>query len=47
MLLDFGARYANYNADLTRTIPVNGSFTKRQRSVYNAVSPRQRAATGC
>ena len=29
--------YANYNADLTRTIPVNGKFTKRQKEVYNAV----------
>lgn len=37
LLLDFGARYANYNADLTRTIPVNGRYTTRQRQVYNAV----------
>lgn len=44
VLLDFGARYANYNADLTRTIPVNGRFTKRQRDVYNAVLRVQRAA---
>ena len=44
VLLDFGARYANYNADLTRTIPVNGRFTKCQRDVYNAVLRVQRAA---
>jgi Xaa-Pro aminopeptidase len=37
LLMDFGARYGNYAADLTRTIPVNGKFTKRQREVYNAV----------
>ena len=37
LLLDVGAEYANYNADMTRTIPVNGRFTKRQRKVYNAV----------
>lgn len=44
VLLDFGARYANYNADLTRTIPVSGKFTKRQREVYDAVLRVQRAA---
>ena len=37
LLLDVGASYANYNADLTRTIPVNGRFTKRQKQLYNAV----------
>lgn len=37
ILFDFGAEYANYNADLSRSIPVNGRFTKRQREVYNAV----------
>lgn len=37
LLLDVGAEYANYNADLTRTIPVNGKFTTRQREVYDAV----------
>ena len=36
ILMDFGARYGNYAADLTRTIPVNGKFTKRQKTVYNA-----------
>lgn len=44
LLLDVGAEYANYNADLTRTIPVSGKFTKRQRDVYNAVLRVQRAA---
>lgn len=37
LLLDVGAEYGNYNADLTRTIPVNGKFSKRQKEVYNAV----------
>jgi Xaa-Pro aminopeptidase len=36
ILMDFGAEYGNYNADLTRTIPVNGTFTARQAEVYNA-----------
>ena len=36
LLMDFGAEYANYAADLTRTIPVNGKFTKRQADVYDA-----------
>lgn len=37
LLLDFAAGYANYHSDLTRTIPVNGKFTSRQKDVYNAV----------
>ena len=37
VLLDVAAEYANYNADLTRTIPVSGKFTKRQKDVYNSV----------
>ena len=37
LLLDVAASYANYNADLTRTIPVNGRFSRRQKQVYNAV----------
>jgi len=37
ILLDVAAEYANYASDLTRTIPVNGRFTKRQKEVYNAV----------
>ena len=44
LLLDVGAEYANYNADLTRTIPVNGKFSKRQKNVYNAVLRVQREA---
>lgn len=37
ILLDIGAEYGNYNADMTRCIPVNGKFTERQKSVYEAV----------
>ena len=37
ILLDFGAEYANYAADLSRSIPVNGKFTPRQRQVYDSV----------
>jgi Xaa-Pro aminopeptidase len=37
VLMDFGAEYANYSADTTRTLPVSGKFTKRQREVYEAV----------
>lgn len=36
ILMDFGAEYGGYCADLTRTIPVNGKFTRRQKTVYNA-----------
>ncbi|MBV8255700.1 MAG: aminopeptidase P N-terminal domain-containing protein [Chitinophaga sp.] len=36
ILMDFGAEYGGYNADLTRTVPVNGKFTARQRQVYDA-----------
>jgi Xaa-Pro aminopeptidase len=36
VLMDFGARYGNYAADLTRTVPVNGKFTERQKAIYNA-----------
>ena len=45
LLMDFGAEYANYAADLTRSVPVNGKFTKRQRDVYNSVLRIMRAAT--
>ena len=37
LLLDVGAEYANYSSDMTRTIPVSGKFTKRQKAVYNSV----------
>jgi Xaa-Pro aminopeptidase len=36
ILMDFGASYGGYNADLTRTVPANGKFTRRQKTVYNA-----------
>jgi Xaa-Pro aminopeptidase len=36
ILMDFGAEYGHYCADLTRTIPVNGKFSRRQKTVYNA-----------
>jgi len=44
VLLDFGAEYANYAADMTRTVPVSGRFNPRQRQVYDAVLRVQRAA---
>jgi Xaa-Pro aminopeptidase len=45
LLMDVGAEYANYNADMTRCIPVSGKFTKRQKDVYNAVLSVKREAT--
>ncbi|MER2996123.1 aminopeptidase P family protein [Pontibacter populi] len=45
LLMDFGAEYANYASDLSRTIPVNGTFTPRQRDVYEAVLRVMKAAT--
>ncbi len=45
LLLDVAANYANYNSDLTRTIPVSGRFTRRQRQVYDAVLRVLRAAS--
>lgn len=44
LLLDFGAEYGNYNGDLSRCIPVNGKFSKRQKEVYNSVLFVQREA---
>ena len=44
VLIDFGAEYANYAADVTRTVPVNGRFSKRQKQVYNAVLKVHKAA---
>lgn len=45
ILMDFGSEYANYNSDLTRSIPANGRFTDRQRAVYNAVLRVMKEAT--
>ncbi|MDH3697549.1 MAG: aminopeptidase P N-terminal domain-containing protein [Flavobacteriaceae bacterium] len=45
LLMDVGASYANYSSDMTRTIPVNGRFTKRQKEVYNAVLRVKNEAT--
>lgn len=45
ILMDVGAEYANYSSDMTRTIPVNGRFTKRQRLVYDAVNRVKNDAT--
>jgi Xaa-Pro aminopeptidase len=45
LLLDVGAEYANYSSDMTRTIPVNGKFTDRQKSIYNAVLRVKNEAT--
>lgn len=45
ILMDFGAEYANYASDLSRTIPVSGRFTKRQKDVYNAVNRVKKEAT--
>lgn len=44
VLIDFGAEYANFASDVTRTLPVNGRFSKRQKEVYNAVLNIQKAA---
>ncbi len=46
ILMDFGAEYGGYNADLTRTVPVSGKFTSRQKDVYNAVLRVHRYAAG-
>jgi Xaa-Pro aminopeptidase len=45
ILLDVAAEYGNYASDLTRCLPVSGKFSKRQRSVYNAVLRVMRGAT--
>ena len=44
ILLDVGAEYANYASDLTRSFPVNGRYTDRQKAVYNAVLRVKKAA---
>ncbi|GGD81620.1 aminopeptidase P family protein [Planktosalinus lacus] len=45
ILLDVGAEYANYSSDMSRTIPVSGKFTQRQKEVYNAVNRVKNEAT--
>lgn len=45
LLLDVGAEYGNYSSDMTRTIPVSGRFTPRQRAVYDAVLSVKNEAT--
>ena len=45
LLLDVGAEYGNYSSDMTRTIPVSGKFTERQKSVYNSVLNVKNEAT--
>jgi len=45
LLMDVGAEYANYSSDMTRTIPVNGRFTDKQKAVYNAVNRVKDEAT--
>jgi len=45
LLLDVGAEYANYSSDMTRTVPVNGRFSTRQKEVYNAVNRVKDEAT--
>lgn len=45
ILFDVAAEYANYSSDMSRTIPVNGTFTKRQKEVYNAVLRVKNEAT--
>jgi len=44
LLMDVAAEYGNYNADMTRSIPVNGRFSERQRAVYNSVLRVMRGA---
>ncbi|MGJ8724393.1 MAG: aminopeptidase P N-terminal domain-containing protein [Roseibacillus sp.] len=46
LLMDVAAEYANWNADMTRTVPVNGRYNPRQRDVYNAVLSVMRQADG-
>ena len=45
LLMDFGAEYANYASDLTRTVPVNGRYSERQKDVYNSVLHVMKEAT--
>jgi len=45
LLMDFGAEYANYTSDLTRTVPVNGVFSNRQKNIYKSVLKVMKEAT--
>ena len=45
ILFDIAAEYANYKSDLSRTVPVSGKFSKRQKAVYNAVNHVKKEAT--
>jgi Xaa-Pro aminopeptidase len=45
ILIDVGAEYANYASDMTRTIPVSGKFSDRQKQIYNAVNKVKKEAT--
>lgn len=45
ILMDVGAEYGNYSSDMTRTIPVSGRFSKRQKEVYNSVLQVKNEAT--
>jgi len=45
ILMDVGAEYANYSSDMTRTIPVSGRYSKRQKDIYNAVLRVKNCAT--
>ena len=45
ILLDVAAEYATYKSDLTRTVPVSGKFSVRQKAVYNAVNEVKKEAT--
>ena len=45
LLMDVGAEYANYSSDMTRTVPVNGRFTPRQKAVYQSVLNVKNEAT--
>jgi Xaa-Pro aminopeptidase len=44
VVMDVGAQYSGYTADITRTIPANGKFTERQREIYEVVLGAQNAA---
>ena len=45
ILIDVGAEYANYSSDMTRTVPVSGKFSKRQKQIYSAVLNVKKEAT--